>query len=434
MHPRRSNSGCGDLIVREMKHVEIVVPGDKSLSHRALIFSALAEGTSRVRNVLQSHDVQSTAEVLRALGVDIPTLAEEVRIGGVGLRGFRAPSRDLDCGNSGTTTRLMAGILAALPFSSRLIGDASLSRRPMRRIAEPLTAMGARLESERGEGLPMTVHGGTLRGVEWRSEVASAQVKSAVLLAGLVGGVTVSVNEPTRSRDHTERMLSALGIRVDVTGTRVTLRESRALPALDVRVPGDPSSAAFLIALAAAHPDLEVSLPGVCLNPTRTGFLDAARRMGAVVEIEETGTEGGETVGTIRARRGELRGIALAPADVPSMIDEIPLLACLAAVADGETQIQGAGELRVKESDRIAAVAANLHALGVSAEERRDGLVIQGTRAPLRGKVHAFADHRIAMAFGVLGALPGNRVTVDDPDAVRISYPAFWADLERSAA
>ena len=417
-----------------MKHVEIVVPGDKSLSHRALIFAALAEGTSRVRGVLQSDDVHSTAEVLRRLGVDMPALGDDVRIGGAGLRGFQAPSRDLDCGNSGTTTRLLTGILAALPFSSRLVGDESLSRRPMRRVAAPLTAMGARLVFERGDGLPMTVHGAALRGVEWRSDVASAQVKSAILLAGLVAGVTVSVNEPTRSRDHTERMLSALGIRVDVAGTRVTLRESHPLPALDVRVPGDPSSAAFLIALAAAHPDLEVSLPNVCLNPTRTGFLTAVRRMGARIDIEETGTEGGEPVGTIHARRGELRGIAVAPADVPSMIDEIPLLACLAAVAEGETVIQGAAELRVKESDRIAAVAANLHALGVNAEERRDGLVVQGTTERLRGKVHAFADHRIAMAFGVLGALPGNRVTVDDPETVSVSYPGFWADLSRSAA
>ena len=417
-----------------MKQIEITVPGDKSLSHRALIFSALAEGSSRVRGILRSDDVESTAGVLRALGVHIPSLGDHITIPGVGLRGFAAPTRDLDCGNSGTTARLMTGILAALPFASRLTGDASLSRRPMRRIAAPLTAMGARIACERGDGLPMTVHGGALRGVEWRSEVASAQVKSAVLLAGLVGGVTVSVNEPSRSRDHTERMLAALGVRIDVAGMRVTLRESRALPPLDLRVPGDPSSAAFLVALAAAHPKLEVTLPGVCLNPTRTGFLSAVRRMGGGIEIEDSGAEGGEPVGTIRARRGELRGIVLDPAEVPSMIDEIPLLACLAALAEGETVIRGAGELRVKESDRIAAVAANLHALGVQAEERRDGLVIRGSRTPLRGKVHAFFDHRIAMAFGVLGALPGNHVVVDDPDAVSISYPNFWADLERSAA
>ena len=417
-----------------MRSIEIRVPGDKSLSHRALIFSALGTGVSRVRDILRSQDVQSTASVLRGLGVDIPDLTPDLQLRGVGLHGLQAPSTDLDCGNSGTTTRLMAGILAASPFSTRLVGDASLSRRPMRRIAAPLAAMGARLEFERGEGLPMTVHGAVLRGVEWRSEVASAQVKSAVLLAGLVAGVTVSVNEPSRSRDHTERMLTSLGIRVDVAGTRVTLRESHDLPPLDIRVPADPSSAAFFIGLAAACPDLEVSVPGVCLNETRTGFLAAVGRMGASISIEPTGTEGGEPVGTIRARRAVLRGVSIEPGDVPAMVDEIPLLACLAAVAEGETVIRGAGELRVKESDRIAAVAANLHALGVNASEQRDGLTIQGTTAPLRGRVHAFADHRIAMAFGVLGALPGNRITIDDRECVDISYPGFWDDLHRATA
>jgi 3-phosphoshikimate 1-carboxyvinyltransferase len=411
---------------------EIRVPGDKSLSHRALLFSALAEGTSRVRGVLRSADVESTADVLRGLGVEIPPLGDEISIPGRGLRGLTAPSRDLDCGNSGTTTRLMAGILAAHPFTSRLVGDASLSRRPMRRVAQPLTAMGARIVCDEGDRLPMTITGGPLRGVEWRSEVASAQVKSAVLLAGLVAGVVVSVNEPARSRDHTERMLIGLGIRVDIDGTRVTLRESHPLPALDLRVPGDPSSAAYFVALAAARPGLELSLPEVCLNETRIGFLDAVRRMGASIDIAPTGQAAGESVGTIVARAGTLRGISLDGGAVPAMIDEVPLLACLAARAQGETVIRGASELRVKESDRIAAVAANLTALGVRVEERRDGLTVQGTEAPLRGRVHSFADHRIAMAFGVLGALPGNRIQIDDPSCVDISYPGFWSDLTRA--
>jgi len=413
---------------------EIRVPGDKSLSHRALIFSALAEGTSRVRGILRSHDVESTAEVLRRLGVAIPPLGDQISIDGVGLRGLAPPTRDLDCGNSGTTTRLMAGIVAAHPFTSRLIGDASLSRRPMRRVAQPLTAMGATVRCDSGDGLPLTIVGGNLRGVEWRSDVASAQVKSAILLAGLVAGVVVSVNEPERSRDHTERMLTGLGIRVDVAGTRVTLRESHALPPLDLGVPGDPSSAAFFVALGAAGSDREIVLPGVCLNPTRIGFLEAVRRMGASVQVEQTGVETGEAVGTIVVRPSQLHGITVDAADVPAMIDEIPLLACLGARAEGVTVIRGAGELRVKESDRIAAVAANLTALGVRVEETRDGMTVAGTSAPLRGRVHAFADHRIAMAFGVLGALPGNRIEIDDPACVEISYPAFWADLERAIA
>ncbi len=417
-----------------MTQCEIRVPGDKSLSHRALIFSALGEGTSRVRGILHSHDVESTAGVLRSLGVDIPALADDMVIGGQGLRGLRPAMGDLECGNSGTTTRLMAGILAAHPFTSRLIGDASLSRRPMRRVAQPLTAMGARFQCEGGDRLPMTITGAALRGIEWRSEVSSAQVKSAVLLAGLVGGVVVSVNEPARSRDHTERMLIGLGIRVDIAGTRVTLRESHALPPLDIEVPGDPSSAAYFVALAAANPDIDIILPGVCLNETRNGFLGAVRRMGASIDLVRTGTEAGEEVGTITVRGGELRGISIDADDVPAMIDEIPLLACLAARAEGETVIRGAGELRVKESDRIAAVAANLGALGVRVEEAGDGMRVSGTKSPLRGKVHAFSDHRIAMAFGVLGALPGNRIQVDEPSCVDISYPAFWDDLRRATA
>jgi 3-phosphoshikimate 1-carboxyvinyltransferase len=412
---------------------EIRVPGDKSISHRALIFSALAGGASRVRGVLRSHDVESTAAVLRALGVAIPALDDTVEIAGRGLRGLEASARDLDCGNSGTTTRLMAGVLAAHPFRSRLVGDASLSRRPMRRVAQPLTAMGARIDCAGGDHLPMQITGGDLRGVEWRSDVASAQVKGAVLLAGLVAGVVVSVNEPARSRDHTERMLGGLGIRVDLAGTRVTLRESHALPSLDLNVPGDPSSAAYFVALGAARTDREIVLPGVCLNETRTGFLDAVRRMGASIDVHQTGTETGERVGTITTRAGTLRGITVDAADVPAMIDEIPLLACLGARAEGETVIRGAAELRVKESDRIAAVAANLTALGVRVEESRDGLRVTGSDAPMRGRVHAFADHRIAMAFGMLGALPGNRIQIDDRACVDISYPGFWADLERAS-
>jgi 3-phosphoshikimate 1-carboxyvinyltransferase len=229
-------------------------------------------------------------------------------------------------------------------------------------------------------------------------------------------------------------MLAGLGIRVDVVGTRVTLRESRPLPALDVRVPGDPSSAAFFMALAAASRDREIVLPGVCLNETRTGFISAVRRMGANVVVEPTGFEAGEQVGTITVQGGDLRGIEVEPADVPAMIDEIPLIACLAARAHGETVIRGAGELRVKESDRIAAVAANLTALGVRAADSGDELRVSGTDSPLRGRAHAFSDHRIAMAFGVLGALPGNRIQIDDRSCVDISYPGFWADLEHASA
>ena len=411
--------------------LEVRVPGDKSLSHRALIFSALATGRSRVRDVLQSADVHSTAGVLRALGVPVPSLTEDFTIDARGARALRAPSTDLDCGNSGTTTRLMAGIAAGCDFRSRFIGDASLSKRPMRRVARPLVAMGARIELESGDGLPMSIEGGALQSIAWSSETASAQIKSAILLAGLVGGVPVEVTEPSRSRDHTERMLRALGARVTIDGTRVRLEPVGALAPLDVRVPADPSSAAFFIALATLVHGAPLRVPNVCLNPTRTGFFDVLRTMGGAVDIEQGPEQGGEPTGTIEASHSELHAVSVGEAQVPSMIDELPLLACVGARARGTTEIRGAAELRVKESDRIATVVSNLRAIGASADELPDGLVVTGSATPLRGRVITHGDHRIAMAFGVLGALPGNDIQVDDPACVAVSYPGFWDDLAR---
>jgi 3-phosphoshikimate 1-carboxyvinyltransferase len=411
--------------------LEIRVPGDKSLSHRALIFSALATGRSRVRDILQSADVHSTAGVLRALGVPVPQLADDIRIDALGAHAMRAPSVDLDCGNSGTTTRLMAGVAAGCAFRSRFVGDASLSKRPMRRVARPLTAMGARVELESGDGLPMVIEGGALRSIAWSSETASAQIKSAILLAGVVGGVTVEVTEPSRSRDHTERMLRSLGARVTIDGTRVRVEPVGELAPLDVRVPADPSSAAFLIALATLLPSMPIAVPNVCLNPTRIGFFDVLRSMGAAIVIEDGPEQGGEPTGKISASHAELRAVSVSESQVPSMIDELPLLACVGALARGTTEIRGAEELRVKESDRIATVVSNLRAVGASADELPDGLVVTGGAAPLRGRVVTRGDHRIAMAFGVLGALLGNEIEIDDPACVAVSYPAFWDDLSR---
>jgi 3-phosphoshikimate 1-carboxyvinyltransferase len=411
--------------------LEVRVPGDKSLSHRALIFAALATGRSRVRDVLQSADVHSTAGVLRALGVAVPALGSDITIDARGARAMLAPSIDLDCGNSGTTTRLMAGVAAGCAFRSRFVGDASLSKRPMRRVARPLIAMGARVELESGDGLPMVIEGGALRTIAWASETASAQIKSAILLAGVVGGVAVEVTEPSRSRDHTERMLRSLGARVQIEGTRVRVEAIRELAPLDVRVPADPSSAAFLIALATLSNSAPISVPNVCLNPTRIGFFDVLRSMGADVAIDQGAEQGGEPTGTIRASRSDLNGVSVAESQVPSMIDELPLLACVGARARGMTEIRGAAELRVKESDRIATVVSSLRAVGANAEELPDGLVVTGSMAPLRGRVVTHGDHRIAMAFGVLGALPGNEIEVDDPACVAVSYPAFWDDLAR---
>ena len=409
------------------------VPGDKSISHRALMLGALGAGSSRVRGILESLDVHSTAGVLRALGVPVPALSGDFVIDGVGLRGLAPPSLDLDCGNSGTTTRLMAGIVAASPLSARFIGDASLSKRPMRRIATPLTSMGARFEFvEGGEGLPMTIHGARLRGLTWHSETSSAQVKSAILLAGLVGDVPVEVLEPVASRDHTERMLAARGVDIRVEDGAVTLLPAARLDALDQLVPGDPSSAAFFAALAAVADHGELALDDVCINPSRAGAFRVLKRMGAALAYADTRSAGGEEMARIVAGPGALRGTEIVAAEVPSLIDELPILACVAACAEGETRVTGARELRVKESDRIAAIVGNLRAVGAEAEELEDGFVVRGSgRRPFAGRVTTHGDHRIAMAFGVLGAIPGSDIIIDDPACAAVSFPTFWQELAR---
>lgn len=412
------------------------VPGDKSISHRALIFGALAGGNgaertgSRVTGILQSADVESTAGVLRALGVDVPPLSQDFTIRGAGRR-VQQPHGELDCGNSGTTTRLMAGVVAASPIHATFVGDASLSRRPMRRIARPLEAMGGTVELPPHAGLPMTIRGGTLHDIDWRSDVASAQIKSAILLAALVAGVRARVTEPVRSRDHTEKMLAARGAALRIDGTTVTIEPTATLQPLDTAVPGDPSSAAFFAGLASLADSGSLRLDSVLVNETRTGFFQQLRAMGAVVTEENRRSEGGEWVADVLVSPQRLRGVTVTEADVPSMIDELPLLACLAARAEGETVITGANELRVKESDRIAAVVANLCAIGATAHELPDGMRIEGSDRPLRGRVVTHGDHRLAMAFGVLGAATGNAIDIDDRDCVSVSYPGFWRDLVR---
>jgi 3-phosphoshikimate 1-carboxyvinyltransferase len=411
---------------------ELVVPGDKSISHRALICSALADGTSRVQGILASADVKSTAGVLRALGVDIPVFSDSMQIVGAGRRSLRESGADLDCGNSGTSARLLAGVVAGAGLTARFVGDASLSRRPMRRVQRPLEQMGASVELPTHGGLPMTVRGGALSEIEWTSDTASAQVKSCVLLAALCAGVEATVREPSRSRDHTERMLAAMGAEVWINDDAVMLFPQQTLEPLDITVPGDPSSAAFFAALAALASQGELLARGVGVNETRVGFFAAMREMGASIELESTRREGGEHVADLRIAAGRtLAGVTVGGAAIPTMIDELPLLACVGAYADGETRVTGAAELRVKESDRISAVVQNLRALGADADELPDGFIVRGTRPRLRGTVTTYGDHRLAMAFGVLGALPGNEIAVDDPECVSVSYPGFWADLAR---
>jgi 3-phosphoshikimate 1-carboxyvinyltransferase len=412
----------------------IRVPGDKSISHRSLILSSLANGESRISGILDSEDVRSTADVLRGLGAGIPPITNDMRVSGTGLRGLRAPRRALNCGNSGTTTRLIAGVVAAHPFSARFEGDESLSRRPMQRVAEPLTYMGAQFEFEHGDGLPMTVQGVDLRSIDWDTRASSAQVKSAILLAGLSAAVEVRVTERSPSRDHTERMLRAMGADVENDGNQVCLRPVQRLNAIEIEVPADPSSAAFFIALASLATGGELSLTDVCLNPTRGGFLTAMVRMGAQVETTARRKSGGEEIGSLRVGPARLTGTRVSETEVPALIDELPLLACVAAGAGVELEITGAAELRVKESDRISTVVQNLRAVGADATELPDGLRVHPSSRKLAGTIDPRGDHRIAMAFGILSAASGNQIRVTNPECVAVSYPRFWDDLRRVAS
>ena len=411
----------------------IRVPGDKSISHRSLMFAALAPGPSRVRDILDSADVRATARVLSALGVSIPPFSNDMVVSGVRPPALVSPSGALDCANSGTTSRLMMGVVAGLDGrEAQFTGDASLSRRPMRRISQPLTAMGAHIQFEGDEGhygLPLRVFGAQLHPVLWQSEHASAQIKSAIILAALVSGVEAEVVEPYLSRDHTERMLRARGVAVYQTENGVAIRAGQQLTALDTAVPGDPSSAAFFAALAALAKSGELYLTDVCLNETRTGAFRVLQTMGASLRFEDTRDVGGETVGTVVVAPGSLNGTEISGAEIPTCIDELPLLACVASRANGETRITGASELRVKESDRITAVVDNLRAIGADAEELSDGMIIRGHTRPLSGRVVTHGDHRLAMAFGILAALPGNDILIDDPACVEVSFPSFWREL-----
>ena len=424
----------------------IRVPGDKSISQRALILSALATGESRLSGVLPSEDPRATAGALNALGAGLPPLpgdGSELRVQGVGLHGLRESTAVLDFENSGTGSRLMLGVLAAQPFTTRATGDASLRSRPMGRITRPLSQMGATFH-ELGEAdrLPLDVDGSDLRSLDYDSPVASAQVKSALLLAGLVGETFVMVSEPHCSRDHTERMFGMVGASVlfhENGGLwRVELRDPpSSIHPLDFEVPGDFSSASFFVALALmGGVDGGLAIDHVGLNPTRTGLLAVLARMGGHVEV--VGAEGitgdhtevgGEPAGGLRVASASLRGTEIGEAEVPGMIDEFPILAVVAARAEGVTRITGAAELRVKESDRIRALVDNLRAVGAEVEELEDGLEITGTDRPLEGTVSSHNDHRIAMAFGVLGALPGNRIEVEGASVVDVSFPGFWGLL-----
>ncbi len=405
------------------------VPGDKSVTHRGLMLGALAQGESTLYYPLKAGDTLSTAQVMRQLGAEISEQGEHFRIRGVGLK-LHEPADVLDCGNAGTLIRLVAGILSGQEIFTVLTGDASLRRRPMGRVTTPLRQMGARIEGREGGKLaPLAIRGGGLRGIHYELPVASAQVKSAVLLAGLFAEEDTEVVEPAPTRDHTERVFRHYGLPIELEGPLIRTRRAEPFAARDLTVPGDFSSAAFFLVAALITPDSDLTLEGVGLNPTRTGLLTVLKEMGADLSWQVSEGQDGEPVGSIRARSSALKGVSVDPRLIPLMVDEVPILAAAAAWAEGETFIPNLEELRVKESDRVAAIAKNLQNLGVPVEVGHDWLKIRGGGVQSGGVVEPFHDHRIAMAFAVCGLPTG--VVVKEAEWASISFPSFWEDLER---
>lgn len=413
----------------------LTVSGDKSISHRAVMLGSLATGTTEIEGFLPGEDCLSTIRCFRSMGVQIEQNGSSVKVFGRGLRELTAPAGILDCGNSGTTTRLLSGVLAAQHFNSVLSGDASIQRRPMKRIMIPLRAMGADITSVSGNDCaPLSVHGKQIYGIHFNSPIASAQVKSAVLLAGLYASGQTTVTEPALSRDHTERMLRSFGAKV-LTGNfedrpSVTVTETQNLYGTEISVPGDISSAAFFLVGASIVPGSEVVLRNVGINPTRDGVISALRAMGAKIEVLEVRNEDSEPAADLLVRYAPLHGTEIGGALIPRLIDELPVLAAAAAVAEGRTVIRDAAELKVKESNRIRTMAEGLSRLGAKVEETEDGLIIDGGAALHGGAVVSYSDHRIAMSFAILSLVTDGEVRISDPDCVNISAPTFYEDLK----
>jgi len=412
---------------------ELTVPGDKSISHRSVILGALSEGQTHISGFLDAADCRKTAQALAAMGVKIDNLGQEnMVVHGVGLRGLRDPGTLLDLGNSGTGLRLLIGVLAGQNFTATLTGDESLRRRPMDRIATPLGQMGIEVSGQ-GERCtpPVTIYGGQPRAITYHTPIASAQVKSAVLLAGLYAGGITTVIEPGPSRDHTERMLAACGAEVTVDRLQVSVIGSPHLRGQKIAVPGDFSSAAFLLTAALLAPDSQVTVRNVLLNPTRTGLLDILQRMGADVEVTDSRQVSGEERGTLTARTSELVATKVGRDEIPKMLDEVPILALIATQAEGSTVIRDAAELRVKESDRLATTAQLLQAFGADIEEQPDGLIINGPTCLHAATVSSYGDHRIAMTAAVAGLIAAGETVVEDTACIDTSFPGFADSLGR---
>ncbi len=405
----------------------LTIPGDKSVSHRSVMFAALADGTSHIEGFLEGEDTRATARIFSQLGVRIETPSPSQRIvHGVGIDGLKAPDAPLDCGNAGTGMRLLAGLLAGQPFDCTLIGDESLSGRPMRRVTGPLSQMGAKIDTQDDGTPPLHVHGGQpLHGIDFASPVASAQIKSAVLLAGLYAQGETSVVEPHPTRDYTERMLSAFGVEIEFSPGKARLRGGQRLRATDIVVPADFSSAAFYLVAASIIPGSELRLKQVGLNPRRTGLLHALRLMGADISEENPAEQGGEPVADLVVRYAPLKGARIPEELVPDMIDEFPALFVAAAAAEGQTLVSGAAELRVKESDRLAAMATGLRALGMQVDETEDGATLHGGVRLGSGTIESHGDHRIAMAFAIAGQISDGEVRINDIANVATSFPDF---------
>ena len=408
---------------------ELTVPGDKSISHRAVMFGSLAQGTTKITHFLEGADCLSTISCFRKMGVDIERNASEILVHGKGLHGLSAPSEILDVGNSGTTTRLISGILAGQSFTSELNGDPSIQSRPMKRIMTPLQSMGADIVSIKGNGCaPLRITGKSLQAVHYQSPIASAQVKSCVLLAGMYADGITRVTEPVLSRNHTEIMLNYLGAKVTSQGTTASIEPEPLLKAREIQVPGDISSAAYFIAAGLLTPDSQILLRNVGINPTRDGILKVCRAMGADITLLNVNEEG-EPVADLLIRSSQLHGTTVEGSIIPTLIDEIPMIAVMAAFAEGTTVIRDAAELKVKESDRIAVVTEGLRRMGADIQPTEDGMIIHGGK-PLQGaKINSYLDHRIAMSFAVAGTICDGTMDIVKGDCVNISYPEFYKDL-----